>query len=222
MDWADDITYAVHDLVDFYCAGKIPLDRLADPNDGEREIFLSAVFKRKPKWTTRRPALQDAFVRLLELFPFDRRYEGTLEPSIPSFGPEGPILSSRASRSSVRRRIRRGRAYAREQLVDRDSLGGGDRGPTALELGFQIGSLYGRHLVDRVDHDPRELGALRQVRLAPDHYLTAFGGTADSTLTRRAFPNAKHSIVSCETNRNRSVIALADMSTIIRSPPGGA
>ncbi len=79
MDWADDITYAVHDLVDFYCAGKIPLDRLADPNDGEREIFLSAVFKRKPKWAKRRAALQDAFVRLLELFPFDRRYEGTLE-----------------------------------------------------------------------------------------------------------------------------------------------
>ena len=24
MDWADDITYAVHDLVDFYCAGQIP------------------------------------------------------------------------------------------------------------------------------------------------------------------------------------------------------
>jgi dGTPase len=28
MDWSDDITYAVHDLVDFYCAGQIPLDRL--------------------------------------------------------------------------------------------------------------------------------------------------------------------------------------------------
>ena len=48
------------------------------------------------------------------------------------------------------------------------------------------------------------------------------GGTAGSTLTRRAFAKAKHTIVSCETNRNRSVIALADMSTIIRLSPVGA
>jgi dGTPase len=29
MDWADDITYSVHDTEDFYRAGLIPLDRLA-------------------------------------------------------------------------------------------------------------------------------------------------------------------------------------------------
>ena len=47
MDWADDITYAVHDLVDFYCAGQIPMDRLADDNDpAERDNFFSEVFAR--------------------------------------------------------------------------------------------------------------------------------------------------------------------------------
>lgn len=39
MDWADDLTYAIHDVVDFYKAGLIPLDELvSDAN--ERERFL--------------------------------------------------------------------------------------------------------------------------------------------------------------------------------------
>ena len=37
MDWADDITYAVHDMGDFYRAGLIPLDRLVtDPAERDR------------------------------------------------------------------------------------------------------------------------------------------------------------------------------------------
>lgn len=33
MEWADDLTYAVHDVDDFYRAGLIPLDRLGDETD---------------------------------------------------------------------------------------------------------------------------------------------------------------------------------------------
>ena len=39
MDWADDITYAVHDVEDFFIAGLVPLDRLAhvseQPDDAD-------------------------------------------------------------------------------------------------------------------------------------------------------------------------------------------
>lgn len=34
MDWADDITYAVHDVEDFFLAGIVPLDRLAHRSEG--------------------------------------------------------------------------------------------------------------------------------------------------------------------------------------------
>lgn len=35
MEWADDLTYAVHDVEDFFRAGLIPLHRLADEEDDE-------------------------------------------------------------------------------------------------------------------------------------------------------------------------------------------
>ncbi len=35
MDWADDLTYAVHDVDDFFRAGLIPLNRLVDKKDNE-------------------------------------------------------------------------------------------------------------------------------------------------------------------------------------------
>jgi dGTPase len=80
MDWADDITYAVHDLVDFYCAGQIPLDRLADDNDtSERASFFAEVFARRRDLAPRRTALEKTFQEVLEYFPLDRRYIGTLE-----------------------------------------------------------------------------------------------------------------------------------------------
>lgn len=80
MDWADDITYAVHDLVDFYCAGQIPVDRLADDNDpAERDSFFAELFARCLDLAPRRAHLEQTFKEVLEFFPLDRRYIGTLE-----------------------------------------------------------------------------------------------------------------------------------------------
>lgn len=40
MDWADDVTYAVHDMDDFFRARLIPLERLTVGDSPERERFL--------------------------------------------------------------------------------------------------------------------------------------------------------------------------------------
>jgi dGTPase len=77
MDWADDITFSVHDLIDFYCAGQIPLHQLAE--DGyERSQFFDGVFERCPDLVARRLELQGAFSGILDFFP-TLRYTGSFE-----------------------------------------------------------------------------------------------------------------------------------------------
>jgi dGTPase len=85
MDWADDVTYAVHDVVDFYRAGQIPLDRLAHEAGQEKgprpecERFLSEVFSRRKKIRAKRRLLEAAFRDVIELFAaIDRPYDGSL------------------------------------------------------------------------------------------------------------------------------------------------
>jgi dGTPase len=54
MNWCDDVTYAVHDVVDFYRSGTIPLDRLLTVRGRGEELtpeaytFLARVQEQRP------------------------------------------------------------------------------------------------------------------------------------------------------------------------------
>lgn len=64
MDWADDVTYAVHDMDDFYRAGLVPLDRLITDRL-ERASFQEDLKHRYPGDGAR---LSDAADRLFDGF----------------------------------------------------------------------------------------------------------------------------------------------------------
>ena len=80
IDWADDITYAIHDLLDFFRAGKIPIDRLrADKMEMGR--FFSGIFERHSEWGTDEDAYRELLSNLIAEFPFypERRFRDSIE-----------------------------------------------------------------------------------------------------------------------------------------------
>lgn len=82
MDWADDVTYAVHDVSDFFKAGLVPLDRLAMEDGAERSNFYHGIFHDK-NWIAETEfnqlELEEAFDKLRQLFPIREHYSGTKE-----------------------------------------------------------------------------------------------------------------------------------------------
>jgi dGTPase len=84
MDWADDVTYAVHDAHDFYAAGLIPLDRLTSKkDDSERQRFFEEVFERHKRAhfpiPHSRVELERAFAEIILLFPLLGPCRGTIQ-----------------------------------------------------------------------------------------------------------------------------------------------
>ena len=70
MDWADDVTYAVHDMDDFYRAGLVPLERLSDPDDEEFAGFADYVRQKDGSETAA------AAKRVFAAFPLSVAYDG--------------------------------------------------------------------------------------------------------------------------------------------------
>ena len=82
MDTADDISYAVHDLEDFYRAGMVPLERLIRRHpvpqlSDEGTDFVSGVFTRqRGKLPASEDDLRKVFVDLLASSPVSAPYKG--------------------------------------------------------------------------------------------------------------------------------------------------
>jgi dGTPase len=81
MDWADDITYSVHDLEDFFRAGRMPLHLLAQLDSPERNAFFLNVFERRKDDTSFQAAddLKGAFKEVILTFSISSAYDGSAE-----------------------------------------------------------------------------------------------------------------------------------------------
>lgn len=82
MDWADDITYSVHDLEDFFRAARMPLHLLALRDPRERNTFFANVFERRrsDKEFAAVESLKEAFSDLLiSTFPITGAYNGSAQ-----------------------------------------------------------------------------------------------------------------------------------------------
>lgn len=83
MDWADDVTYSVHDLEDFFRVGRIPVDLLARASESlERQHFFDDVYRRHAgdKTFPKRTVMEEAFGNILGIFwRIHEPYSGTRE-----------------------------------------------------------------------------------------------------------------------------------------------
>jgi dGTPase len=77
MDWADDVAYALHDVEDFYRAGRIPLERFIK---GEPEVSHFAKYtedKLQDKLALDKDEIESILLLITERSPIERQYAGS-------------------------------------------------------------------------------------------------------------------------------------------------
>jgi dGTPase len=75
MDWADDVTYAAHDLEDFYRRNAIPVEKL-QADEKEREAVISRMLGRRRIGVTETGQYMDALKNVVDSLP-TAKYSGS-------------------------------------------------------------------------------------------------------------------------------------------------
>lgn len=91
MDWADDLTYAVHDVDDFFRAGLVPLDRIAAGDVAEVRRFGELLTE-----------LRDANVDAFPGYTIDALVDAA-QRVLDRYAPTAPYAHTTSSRASLRR-----------------------------------------------------------------------------------------------------------------------
>lgn len=81
MDWADDVTYAIHDMDDFYRAGLVPLDRLCQ-HQPELERFQAHLDQAGAEKGRAGAWVRSAELLFRSVLDFDGPYTGSREERI--------------------------------------------------------------------------------------------------------------------------------------------
>lgn len=205
MEWADDLTYAVHDLDDFFRAGLIPLDRLAIPGGVESKRLVDL--------------LQDAKEDAAQAFP---KCEITdlvdiIQQTL-TYGPGAPYEHTQAARADLRgfgsKLITR---YLDAFMVEMD----GDEIKLKIDPAAQLEvtalSLLVRvYVIRRPGLAVVQHGQQRMMRELFDFYFDA--SEAGDKGDRRLFPpSAKERLIKSENGADRARVVIDLLSGLTES-----
>ena len=169
MDWADDITYAVHDVEDFYRSGLIPTARLARLSSTDLEPLFALVDDRWEAKFGSKPTgleLENAAAATLSALPQTQPFRGSL--------PERALLRISSS-ALINRFVQSSTIHEKGLRVDR---------PQAVEVGL-LKQLTGYFVIRDPALSTQQVGQRRIIRDLFGLYLANITPNSLSVLPAR-------------------------------------